>query len=51
MITPAERHGPPPMGYEGADEDEELADEAVEPGHPDRGEHGQREHAGQDGRR
>ena len=44
-------HGPPPVGDEGADEDQELPDEPVEAGQPDRGhDHGQ-EDGGQDGRR
>ena len=42
---------PPPAGEEGADEDEELAGEAVEAREPDRAEHHEREHAGEDRRR
>ena len=41
---------PPAGGEERADEDEELADEAVEPGHADRRQHHDREHGGEDRR-
>ena len=44
-------NGPPAMGDERADQDEELSDESIEPGNADRGQHGQGEHTGQDGRR
>ena len=44
-------HRPPAAGEERADQDEELADEAVEAGQADRAEHHQREDAGQDRRR
>ena len=43
-------HRPPAAGEERADEDEELADEAVEPGQADRRQHHDGEHAGQDRR-
>ena len=59
LVRPQQVHGgedhargrhdrPPPTADEGADEDEELADEAVEAGQADRRQHHQHEHAGED---